>query len=329
MVRGDPGIGKSRLIEEVRGHVAPAAVTWLEGRCVSFGGSTPYLPLRDPIVDALQLPRGEPVPRRRWPSGCGHSSPVISTTPSRTCRRCSGRSATTGRARVAGDVAVARAGRPPPVRPRAGRTRSGRDLGRGPPLGRRVHAPRAPTAPPGGPGRLAPVRPHGSERPRRDRRPDERRPRTHGADRARAAPGRSRRRARRRAARGGGDARRSARARRRDRGRQSLLHRRADPLARRIRRPRPLGRSVGGDRCEREHRAADDDREGDPARGSTRSGGAPAIRSRRHRCSDVRSRCPCSNDWSDSDPARTRTSSSGRACSSATGSRTRCGSPTR
>ncbi|MGA9160386.1 MAG: AAA family ATPase, partial [Actinomycetota bacterium] len=62
MVRGDPGIGKSRLIEEVRGHVAPAGITWLEGRCVSFGGSTPYLPLRDPILDALELARGEPVP---------------------------------------------------------------------------------------------------------------------------------------------------------------------------------------------------------------------------------------------------------------------------
>ena len=61
-VVGDPGIGKSRLVEELRGHVSGSAVTWLEGHCVSFGGSTPYLPLRDPIVDALQLPRGEPVP---------------------------------------------------------------------------------------------------------------------------------------------------------------------------------------------------------------------------------------------------------------------------
>ena len=60
-VLGDPGIGKSRLVEELRGHVSGSAVTWLEGRCVSFGGSTPYLPLRDPIVDALRLPRGEPV----------------------------------------------------------------------------------------------------------------------------------------------------------------------------------------------------------------------------------------------------------------------------
>ena len=62
VVFGDPGIGKSRLVEELRGHVSGSAATWLEGRCVSFGGSTPYLPLRDPILDALELPQGQPVP---------------------------------------------------------------------------------------------------------------------------------------------------------------------------------------------------------------------------------------------------------------------------
>jgi class 3 adenylate cyclase/tetratricopeptide (TPR) repeat protein len=63
VITGEPGIGKSRLVEELRDHVAGSAVTWLEGRCVSFGGSTPYLPLREPILDALQLPRDESVPR--------------------------------------------------------------------------------------------------------------------------------------------------------------------------------------------------------------------------------------------------------------------------
>jgi len=48
VVLGDPGIGKSRLVEELRGHVSGSPVTWLEGRCVSFGGSTPYLPRPDP-----------------------------------------------------------------------------------------------------------------------------------------------------------------------------------------------------------------------------------------------------------------------------------------
>jgi class 3 adenylate cyclase/tetratricopeptide (TPR) repeat protein len=59
LVVGEPGIGKSRLIEEVRRHVSRRAVTWLEGRCVSYGESTPYLPLRDVILDALELPRDE------------------------------------------------------------------------------------------------------------------------------------------------------------------------------------------------------------------------------------------------------------------------------
>src|SRR5512132_30443 len=62
VVLGDPGIGKSRLVEELRDHVSGSAIAWLEGRCVSFGGSTPYLPLRDLILDALELPQGQPVP---------------------------------------------------------------------------------------------------------------------------------------------------------------------------------------------------------------------------------------------------------------------------
>jgi class 3 adenylate cyclase/tetratricopeptide (TPR) repeat protein len=58
---GDPGIGKSRLVEEVRRLVENPTVTWLEGRCVSYGTSTPYLPIRDLIHDAIGLPSGEPV----------------------------------------------------------------------------------------------------------------------------------------------------------------------------------------------------------------------------------------------------------------------------
>jgi class 3 adenylate cyclase/tetratricopeptide (TPR) repeat protein len=49
---GEPGIGKSRLIEELRHHVPEAE--WLEGRCVSYGATTPYLPLRDVVGDALE-----------------------------------------------------------------------------------------------------------------------------------------------------------------------------------------------------------------------------------------------------------------------------------
>ena len=85
VVVGDPGIGKSRLVEELRGRVSGSAVTWLEGRCVSFGGSTPYLPLRDLILDALELPGADQPSRRRPVAERVRScSPVISTTPSRT-----------------------------------------------------------------------------------------------------------------------------------------------------------------------------------------------------------------------------------------------------
>jgi ABC-type oligopeptide transport system substrate-binding subunit/class 3 adenylate cyclase len=51
-VTGEAGIGKSRLVLELRaGAMATPAgqrpVTWLEGRCVSYGESLPYWPFRD------------------------------------------------------------------------------------------------------------------------------------------------------------------------------------------------------------------------------------------------------------------------------------------
>jgi class 3 adenylate cyclase/tetratricopeptide (TPR) repeat protein len=44
LVVGDPGLGKSRLLLELR-DAARDSVTWLEGECLSFGQSTPFLPL--------------------------------------------------------------------------------------------------------------------------------------------------------------------------------------------------------------------------------------------------------------------------------------------
>jgi class 3 adenylate cyclase/tetratricopeptide (TPR) repeat protein len=44
---GEPGVGKSRLILEMRGGVASRSVTYLEGRCLSYGRSIPYLPVLD------------------------------------------------------------------------------------------------------------------------------------------------------------------------------------------------------------------------------------------------------------------------------------------
>ena len=48
-VAGEAGIGKSRLLYETRQAIAEAElpVTWLEGQCVSFGQSIPFLPMVD------------------------------------------------------------------------------------------------------------------------------------------------------------------------------------------------------------------------------------------------------------------------------------------
>ena len=44
---GEPGLGKSRLIYEFRGSVEEKKTTYLEARCLSYGKSTPYLPVID------------------------------------------------------------------------------------------------------------------------------------------------------------------------------------------------------------------------------------------------------------------------------------------
>jgi ABC-type oligopeptide transport system substrate-binding subunit/class 3 adenylate cyclase len=47
VVSGDPGIGKSRLLLELRSTAERGGIRWLEGRCVSYGESLPYWPFRD------------------------------------------------------------------------------------------------------------------------------------------------------------------------------------------------------------------------------------------------------------------------------------------
>ena len=44
---GEPGIGKSRLLSEFRRQLASERVTWIEGRCVSYGTTIPYLLMLD------------------------------------------------------------------------------------------------------------------------------------------------------------------------------------------------------------------------------------------------------------------------------------------
>ena len=47
VVSGDPGMGKSRLLIELRALAERDGIRWLEGRCVSYGESLPYSPFRD------------------------------------------------------------------------------------------------------------------------------------------------------------------------------------------------------------------------------------------------------------------------------------------
>ena len=44
---GEPGIGKSRLLAEFRRQVSDGRVTWVEGRCLSYGTAIPYLLVLD------------------------------------------------------------------------------------------------------------------------------------------------------------------------------------------------------------------------------------------------------------------------------------------
>jgi hypothetical protein len=46
-VVGEPGIGKSRLLAEFHRQLADGCVTWIEGRCVSYGAVIPYWLLLD------------------------------------------------------------------------------------------------------------------------------------------------------------------------------------------------------------------------------------------------------------------------------------------
>jgi ABC-type oligopeptide transport system substrate-binding subunit/class 3 adenylate cyclase len=69
-VTGEPGIGKSRLLAELRHHVEEAEAEhgralWIEGRCVSYGESMPYWPFRDLLRSWLGVLADEPELRVR------------------------------------------------------------------------------------------------------------------------------------------------------------------------------------------------------------------------------------------------------------------------
>ncbi len=64
LLAGDAGIGKSRLLLEFRRRLAQAgeAATWLEGRCVSYGQSSPLLPVIEQLRENFRIDEfdGEP-----------------------------------------------------------------------------------------------------------------------------------------------------------------------------------------------------------------------------------------------------------------------------
>ena len=58
-VIGEAGMGKSRLLEEFRQAMVGQAVTYLAGRCESYGQNTPYLPLKALIEQACGLHKAD------------------------------------------------------------------------------------------------------------------------------------------------------------------------------------------------------------------------------------------------------------------------------
>ncbi len=60
-VVGEPGVGKSRLLLEFRRSLGGRRVTCLEGRCLSFGSATPYLPVLDLVRGYCGLNETDPM----------------------------------------------------------------------------------------------------------------------------------------------------------------------------------------------------------------------------------------------------------------------------
>ncbi|MBI4608124.1 MAG: AAA family ATPase [Candidatus Rokubacteria bacterium] len=54
-VLGEAGIGKSRFLFEFRKRIEPGTASWIEGHCVAYGLSTPYLPVIAILRSVLDL----------------------------------------------------------------------------------------------------------------------------------------------------------------------------------------------------------------------------------------------------------------------------------
>jgi tetratricopeptide (TPR) repeat protein/transcriptional regulator with XRE-family HTH domain len=68
LLAGEPGIGKSRLLEEAVGRADVQGWTVLEGSCHRLSGQEPYTPLLDALASYLQ--RQPPAQARRALAGC-------------------------------------------------------------------------------------------------------------------------------------------------------------------------------------------------------------------------------------------------------------------
>ncbi|HEX4993515.1 MAG TPA: AAA family ATPase [Methylomirabilota bacterium] len=57
---GEPGVGKSRLVLELQHALAGRPSLYLEGRCLSFGGAIPYVPVHDIVRALCQVSDADP-----------------------------------------------------------------------------------------------------------------------------------------------------------------------------------------------------------------------------------------------------------------------------
>jgi len=56
---GEPGVGKSRLLLEFRHRLGERGVTYLQGRCLSYGATIPYVPVADLVRATCGLADGD------------------------------------------------------------------------------------------------------------------------------------------------------------------------------------------------------------------------------------------------------------------------------
>jgi class 3 adenylate cyclase len=59
-VVGEAGVGKSRLILEFKNRLSKGKFTYLEGRCLQYGGTMVYLPIRDILRTYFEIKEGDP-----------------------------------------------------------------------------------------------------------------------------------------------------------------------------------------------------------------------------------------------------------------------------